>query len=190
MPGEELHDQDPAPAREAVGVPEVISSRDDQAPMIGGLEDALLLVLMVALTAIMGLSVVGRSLTTVAISYIDQLLPDIFVWLSILGAASVARTGGHIGMTALVDRLPRRGRQAAAVFGALCAVVFFGTLAWAGGEIVAQQLRLGSRAAFGYPAWVIAVAIPVGSVIAIIRIVQYTLEALRGELLEHDEVVL
>lgn len=147
-----------------------------------GAEDVVLALLFAALSVIMIVSVIGRYLLpSVPISYADQLLPDIFVWLSILGAASAARRGSHLGMTALIDRLRHRGRQVAAVTTGVVGLIFFGALAYSGAQIVVQQLRLGSLAAFGYPAWVIAIAIPVGSVLAIVRIAQHAASVVRAE---------
>lgn len=138
-----------------------------------GFEDWLIGLLLAVMLIIMTAGVASRyMLPAIRIAYLDQLLPNLFVWLSMLGTASAARRSSHLGMTAVVDRLPTRAFHAAILVAAVVGVMFFAVLAWEGTGIVQNQVRRGSLSAFGYPAWTISAAIPVGSLLAAIRIVQ------------------
>ena len=55
-------------------------------------------------------NVVLRYLFDSGITASDEASRMIFVWLTFGGAVLVAREGGHLGMTSLVERLGRRGR--------------------------------------------------------------------------------
>lgn len=131
-----------------------------------------MLVLMVLMLTLMVAGVVSRFLPQVRIARLDLLLPNLLVWLSMLGAVSAARRSAHLGMSALVERLPRAGFRAATVLALACGVVFFTVVGWQGALTVVGQVERGATAAFGGPAWLVSAAIPVGSALALVRILQ------------------
>lgn len=165
-------EQDPDPA-EVHGASPVESPEPSSDKTIVGIEDWAIGLLLAVMLVIMSAGVVSRYLLPgVRIAYLDQLLPNLFVWLSMLGTASAARRSSHLGMTAIVDRLPTRMYHVAVVLAVIVGLAFFAVLAWQGTGIVRNQIRRGALSAFGYPAWTISLAVPVGSLLAAIRIVQ------------------
>jgi TRAP-type C4-dicarboxylate transport system permease small subunit len=102
----------------------------------------LLDVIMVALLAIMTLMVLGnvilRYLFQSGIDLSEELSRFFFVWLTFIGAVSVARKNMHLGVETLVCMLGRKGRLVCMVASDLlvvvcCAVFFWGT--WQQAEI-------------------------------------------------------
>lgn len=143
-------------------------------------EDYLLFVLFVAMTGIMVLSVTSRFLlTNLRVARVDQLLPDMFVWMSMLGAAVAIRHKSHLGLLALIDRLSPRWSLVASLLTTLVGLGFFGVLAWKGLDSTMFQYRQGNRAPTGYPAWWIGAAMPVASVFAIWRLIEAAVRDLR-----------
>lgn len=172
------HGREPAQARGAAAAQRLSQGPEEAA---SGLEDWAIGLLLAVMLVIMTAGVVSRYLLpTVRIAYLDQLLPNLFVWLTMLGTAAAARRASHLGMTAILDRLPMRGYRVAVVVAVIVGLIFFGVLAWQGAGLVQNQMRRGSLSAFGYPAWTISVAVPVGSVLAAIRIVQAAVVAWRS----------
>jgi TRAP-type C4-dicarboxylate transport system permease small subunit len=164
--------EEPGPA-EARGAAAAQRLEPSSEKVIGGIEDWVIGSLLTVMLVIMAAGVVSRYLLPgIRIAYLDQLLPNLFVWLSMLGTASAARRSSHLGMTAIVDRLPTRAHHVAVVLAVVVGLAFFAVLAWQGTGMVQNQVRRGSLSAFGYPAWTISLAVPVGSVLAAIRIVQ------------------
>lgn len=144
-------------------------------------EDLVLAVLLGVMVVLTAASVGSRALLPqLQIAYLDQLLPNLLVWVSMLGVAAAARHGGHLGMSAVVNLLPVPARRAAVAFSAGCGVVFLAVMAWQGWYIIEQQFALGSMSAFGYPAWLVSAAVPVGALLAILRIVQAAAEEWRA----------
>jgi TRAP-type C4-dicarboxylate transport system permease small subunit len=135
-------------------------------------EDGLLLVLLLAIIALSGGAVVARyALPGLNIAYLDMLLPDLFVWLALLGAAAGVRTGSHLGLTLLREMAPPTLGRLLDWLDLLAGVLFFGVLLWTGWELTAAQFRRGTMAAFGYPSWLVTAALPVSAAVALVRFV-------------------
>lgn len=144
-------------------------------------EDYLLFVLFVAMTGIMISSVTSRFLlTNLRIARVDQLLPDMFVWMSMLGAATAIRHRSHLGLMALIERLSPRWSLVASLLTTVIGLTFFGVLAWKGLDSTLFQYRQGSRAPTGYPAWWIGAAMPIASLFAMWRLIEAAVQDLRG----------
>jgi TRAP-type C4-dicarboxylate transport system permease small subunit len=87
-------------------------------------------VLFVAMTGIMVSSVTSRFLLTqLRIARVDQLLPDMFVWMSMLGAATAIRHRSHLGLLALIERLSPRWSIVTSLLTTSVGLAFFGVLA-------------------------------------------------------------
>src|SRR5512143_3423689 len=67
----------------------------------------LLLFLMVTITFV---TVVTRYVFDLPLSYIDQLVPNMFVWVTFLGASAAVKRRAHLGLSLVADALPPRAR--------------------------------------------------------------------------------
>lgn len=136
----------------------------------GGVEDAAALLLLSTIVVITIGEVIGRYRPTLAIPFSDQILPDLLVWLVLLGTASAVRRREHLGMSALADNLGPRARGRLSLAIRAVEVLFFATLLWQGSLVVQSQISLQQASPAGYPAWLIALALPVGAGIALLNI--------------------
>lgn len=127
----------------------------------------LLLALMVLIALV---AVAGRFLPFLSIPYSDQMLPDMLVWLTLLGTVSAVRWRQHLGMSALVDKLPRRAQRGVSVLVNLLAVMFFAVIAYRGSEVVQLQYSSGLNSPAGYPSWLVALALPLSAFLIIARL--------------------
>ncbi len=137
----------------------------------------LLLSLMVVITFV---TVVTRYVFDLPLSYIDQLVPNLFVWVTFLGASAAVKRRAHLGLSALYDLFPERARRA--VDGAVLLVTsaFFVVTAWYGARVVALEIENRMMASLGYPSWVIGLAVPGGSVLFVVRSVEAWRKSRRG----------
>lgn len=143
---------------------------NDDRSTFGGVEDVFTLVLLVVIVVITIGEVIGRYRPSLAIPFSDQILPDLLVWLVLLGTASAVRRNEHLGMSALADNLGPRARVRLSFVIRAIEALFFVVLLWQGVEVVRDQISLQQASAAGYPAWFIALALPVGAGIALLNI--------------------
>ena len=136
------------------------------------LEEGALCLLLFFMVTITFVTVVTRYVFDLPLSYIDQLVPNMFVWVTFLGASAAVKRKAHLGLSLLYDLAPSRAR---AVLDALillgCGVFFLGTAAY-GAKIVAMQMENRLMTSLGYPSWFVGLAVPVGSVLFVVRAVE------------------
>lgn len=180
------------------------------------LEEWIITLLMGSATTIIFLSVVHRYLAGVSIpglqdwllglnfSWAQELCIIMFVWMAKFGAAYGVRTGIHVGVDVLINRLNDSNRSRFIVFGLLAGALFTGIVATLGAHFVWEN---GAHYAFlqltgaeigdvpegpttpdlEWPTWMVYSAIPLGSSLMCFRFLQVTLGFLRtGELPHHD----
>lgn len=118
-------------------------------------------------------NVIVRYLTTFSFSFSEELLVNLFVWITMLGASIATRKGALLGVTFLTDRLPLRLRKAVSVVVALCGVTLFGLLALHGVDMVISEYRSGMTTySMALPMWVFGLAIPMCALILVVRTIQ------------------
>jgi len=137
-----------------------------------GLEEglaALLLALMVLVTFV---TVITRYVFDLPLSYIDQLVPNVFVWVTFLGAAAAVKRRAHLGLSLVADALPARARAALDVAVLVGTGAFFLGTAWYGARVVLLQIENRMTTSLGYPSWLVGLAVPVGSALFTARLVE------------------
>ena len=137
----------------------------------------LLLFLMVTITFV---TVVTRYIFDIPLSYIDQLVPNMFVWVTFLGASAAVKRKAHLGLSLLYDLVPAGARAALDALILLgCGAFFLGTAVY-GAKIVSMQMENRLMASLGYPSWFVGLAVPVGSVLFVVRAVEAWARHRRG----------
>ena len=182
------------------------------------LEESLVTFLMGAATLIIFVSVVHRYLAStdigvpglqdwlisVNLSWAQELCIIMFVWMAKFGAAYGVRTGIHVGVDVLINRLDDSHRYKVIIFGLLAGALFTGIVATLGGFFVWEN---GAHYAFfstlglnvgdvpegpttpdlEWPTWIVYSAIPLGSSLMCFRFLQVTWGFIKtGELPHHD----
>ncbi|MBK1663527.1 TRAP transporter permease DctQ [Rhodospirillum rubrum] len=178
------------------------------------LEEALIAFLMAAATLIIFVAVLHRYASGVAFLYpyvshlhfawAQELCIILFVWMAKFGAAYGVRTGIHVGVDVVINRLKPRARGVFIVFGLLagaaftgCVAVLGGSFVWDNGAHYAFVTALGLEIGDLYegpitpdlelPTWIVYSAIPLGSSLMCFRFLQVCVGFLRtGELPHHD----
>jgi C4-dicarboxylate transporter, DctQ subunit len=180
------------------------------------LEEWLIATLMGAATLVIFLAVLHRYasgiplpalqdwLLTINMSWAQELCIFMFVWMCKFGAAYGVRTGIHVGVDVLVNRLPDEWRRKAVMVALACGIVFTGIIGtlglrfiWEDGLHWALFNTLGldtgelprgpTTPDLDWPTWIIYSAVPLGSYLMCFRFLQVTWVFMRGgELPHHD----
>ncbi|HRH14325.1 MAG TPA: TRAP transporter small permease [Azonexus sp.] len=180
------------------------------------LEELLITFLIGAATVIIFISVVHRYMSGVDIpglqdwlltldfGWTQELCIIMFVWMAKFGAAYGVRTGIHVGVDVLINRLNDGMRSKFIIFGLLAGATFTGIVATLGGHFVWENGAhyaifqfLGLDTGDNYegpttpdlewPTWIVYSAIPLGSSLMCFRFLQVCVSFIRtGELPHHD----
>jgi C4-dicarboxylate transporter DctQ subunit len=134
----------------------------------------------------------------------QELTIIMFVWMAKFGAAYGVRTGIHVGVDVLINRLQDDTRRKFIVFGLLAGALFTGIVGtlgarfvWENGMHYATFQMLGLATGdlpegpttpdLEWPTWVVYSAIPLGSYLMCFRFLQVTVSFVRtGHLPHHD----
>ena len=138
------------------------------------------------------------------LAWAQELTIILFVWMAKFGAAYGVRTGIHVGVDVLINRLSEKKRGWFIVFGLLAGALFTGIVGTLGAAFVWEN---GAHYAWltwqgidpgdvpegpttpdlEWPTWWVYSAIPLGSYLMCFRFLQVTVSFLRtGELPHHD----
>jgi len=142
-------------------------------------------------------------LLAVNVSWAQELTIIMFVWMAKFGAAYGVRTGIHVGVDVLINRLAPANHRRFVLFGLLAGALFTGIVATLGGKLVwdggmhhavfdmfgiANDALEGSTTPdLGWHKWLVYLAIPLGSSLMCFRFLQVATHYYRtGELPRHD----
>jgi C4-dicarboxylate transporter DctQ subunit len=143
-------------------------------------------------------------LLTINMSWAQELCIFMFVWMCKFGAAYGVRTGIHVGVDVLVNRLPAEWRTKAVLVALVCGTLFTGIIGtlglrfiWEDGMHYALFHAMGldtgdlprgpTTPDLDWPTWIIYSAVPLGSYLMCFRFLQVMRNFLRtGELPHHD----
>jgi C4-dicarboxylate transporter DctQ subunit len=180
------------------------------------LEEWLVTFLMGAATLIIFVSVAHRYaagfaipgvqdwLLSVNLTWAQELTIIMFVWMAKFGAAYGVRTGIHVGVDVLINRLNDAMRSKFIIFGLLAGALFTGIVATLGARFVWENgahyyfLHLVGGSVDGipegpttpdleWPTWIVYSAIPLGTSLMCFRFLQVMAGFVRtGELPHHD----
>ncbi|MBI2748230.1 MAG: TRAP transporter small permease [Burkholderiales bacterium] len=180
------------------------------------LEEWLITFLMGAATLIIFASVVHRYASGLAIpgvqdwllgvnmGWAQELCIIMFVWMAKFGAAYGVRTGIHVGVDVLINRMSDTRRRKFVLFGLFAGALFTGIVGTLGSRFVWENgMHHFVFSTFGlslndlpegpttpdleWPTWVVYSVIPMGSYLMCFRFLQVAVNFLRtGELPHHD----
>ncbi len=112
------------------------------------------------------------SLTSLNLSWAQELATYMFVWMAKFGAALGVRTGIHVGVDVFVKQLSPESRKPVIMFALACGALFTGIIGTLGaiyvyeldGDQVSPELE--------WPSWIIYLCIPLGSYLMCYRFLQ------------------
>ena len=128
-------------------------------------------------------------LSSLDLSWAQELCIYMFIWMAKFGAAYGVRTGIHVGVDLLVNRVPVQSRKQVILFSLLCGAFFTGMIATFGGSFVSEMFKTGQQSNdLEAPMWIVYLAIPLGSGLMCSRFLQVAwFYYWTGELPHHNE---
>lgn len=184
--------------------------------LLDRLEEFIIAALMAVATVVIFVSVVHRYLSGYAIPVVQDWLLDmnfgwaqefciiLFVWMAKFGAAYGVRTGIHVGVDILINKMTGTSRAALIQIGLVCGVIFTGLIGlfgalfvWENGMAYETLTLLGRDTGdffegpttpdLEWPTWIVYSAVPLGSFLMCYRFLQVMVSFARsGELPTHD----
>src|SRR5262245_12260781 len=127
-------------------------------------------------------------LSSLDLSWAQELCIYMFIWMAKFGAAYGVRTGIHVGVDVFVNRLSPEARRPVILFSLLCGALFTGVVAAFGAMFVTQMFETGQVSNdLEAPMWFVYLAVPCGSGLMCFRFLQVAWSFSRtGELPHHD----
>jgi C4-dicarboxylate transporter DctQ subunit len=164
------------------------------------LEEWLIATLMAAATILIFVAVLHRYLSglpipglqdyliTLNTSWAQEACIYMFVWMAKFGAAYGVRTGIHVGVDVLINRMNTPWRNKFIVFGLLAGATFTAIIGTLGANFVHHMAQTDQTSAdLEMPMWIVYLAVPLGSYLMCFRFLQVLVSFVKtGALPKHD----
>jgi len=126
------------------------------------------------------------SLTSINLSWAQELATYMFVWMAKFGAALGVRTGIHVGVDVFVRRLAPAARTPVIVFALACGALFTGIIGTLGAFYCYELDPDETSPELEWPSWMIYLCIPLGSYLMCFRFLQVMWRFLRTGKVPHQ----
>ena len=129
---------------------------------------------------------VYSELTSINLSWANELATYMFVWMAKFGAALGVRTGIHVGVDVFVKQLSPAARKPVIVFALLAGALFTGVIGTLGAVYVYELDPDQVSPELEWPSWIIYLCIPLGSYLMCFRLLQVMWRFLRTGYVPHQ----
>ncbi|WP_462379297.1 TRAP transporter small permease [Pseudomonas sp. Marseille-QA0892] len=120
-----------------------------------------------------------------AMTWSSAMTKALFAWLIFFGISYGVRTGGHIGVDALVKLAPRHVQKVIGILAVLCCLAYAGLISVASFDWMKTLFNAGIGAEdlghFGVKQWHIGLIVPLGFALAFIRFFEILIRILRDQ---------
>lgn len=143
----------------------------------GNFEEYLCSIALIIMAVVTFMNVFSRKISWFNMSFSQELVTTMFVWVCCLAAASAFKTDSHMGFSYLTDKLTGTAKRIHTAFRILvCCTNYVIWIVW-GTTMVYRQFRYGLlTGVLEMPSWLIGLAIPLSGVFSIVRILQYEMK--------------
>ena len=149
---------------------------------IDRLEEGLIAFLLAAMTLLTFVQVILRYVFNSGLMWAIEGTTYLFAWMVLIGISYGVKAGSHIGVDALVNLLPKQGKQVAGVIAGLLSILY-AILLLIGSWNYFETVRLIGVTAEDIPIqrWILIIILPLGFVLLLLRLIQMTWRIIRGE---------
>lgn len=118
-------------------------------------------------------NVIARFIIGNSIDWSEEVCKFLVVWMAFGGSAYAFKMGANIGVSFFIDRLPEKAQSYVGVITNIIIMLFYAILGYYGLSRVIDLIQKGQvSTAARIPLWLPYAAIPIGSVLVIIRLLQ------------------
>lgn len=147
---------------------------------LGELEKWLSVLLIVGSIGIGIWAVLARDFWSYSWPPATGLMIMLAIWASLIGASRAVDSGVHVGLTVLVDLLPKRIRLAVDVFGAIVVLFFAGWVLYLSVDYERFLTRSGGTSYFtSLPTWAEFIGVPVAFGLMTVHCIHQVLRTIR-----------
>jgi TRAP-type C4-dicarboxylate transport system permease small subunit len=145
------------------------------------LEEWLGAIVMTVMVTLAFINVVTRYVVDIPLAFTEEITVSMFVWVTLLGASIAFRQNAHLSVTFFYDLAPQHLRKFFLLFANTMSVVFFSLVFYLGSNQVLDEMELNvTSQALAIPVWLYTGAVPLFSLLIIVRIIQSTIDQLRS----------
>ena len=154
------------------------------------IEESLVCVCLVVMTALTFVNVVARYVFSASLSFSEEITTYLFVLLSLLGSAIAAKRGAHLGLTIISDRVGPKAGRVLGIISMACATAFSAIICYFGFFMALNQFNKGQlTAGTQLPEWIFGSFVPIGALFVTIRFGENLVPLLAGKEIQHEDVV-
>ena len=154
------------------------------------IEESLVCVCLVVMTALTFVNVVARYVFSAALSFSEEITTYLFVLLSLLGSAIAAKRGAHLGLTIISDRVGPKAGRVLGIISMAFATAFSAIICYFGFFMALNQFDKGQlTAGTQLPEWIFGSFVPIGALFVTIRFGENLVRLLAGKDIQHEDVV-
>ena len=154
------------------------------------IEESLVCVCLVVMTALTFVNVVARYVFSASLSFSEEITTYLFVLLSLLGSAIAAKRGAHLGLTIISDRVGPKAGRVLGIISMAFATAFSALICYFGFFMALNQFNKGQlTAGTQLPEWIFGSFVPIGALFVTIRFGENLVRLLAGKDIQHEDVV-
>ncbi len=128
------------------------------------------------------INVITRYFIQYSFAFTEEVEVAALVWLTMLGAAAGFRRGIHLGFNLLALRFPNLGKKILYPIASILTIVTICVLIRYSLLQIKDELALKiATEALGIPQWWYTLALPVGGILMIVRVIEATWKELKNE---------
>lgn len=150
--------------------------------LIERLEEALLALLLAAMTLLTFVQVVLRYLFNAGLIWALEATVYLFAWLILLGIAYGVRVHAHIGVDIVVKALPGATRRIVGLTAVGLSLLYTGIMLYGSWRYVERLHRLGTEAEdIPVERWILTIVLPIGFLLLGVRLLEQAWAIFRGK---------
>ncbi|MGA1863434.1 MAG: TRAP transporter small permease [bacterium] len=127
------------------------------------------------------INIITRFLPGISFAASEELVVNLFVWLTLLGGVVAVKHKAHLAITFITRKIPERFQGAFILLQWLAISIVFVLLLFYGTIDTWSEYRSGMMTySLGWPFWFFTLSLPVGSLLFLIRFSQAALNDLKS----------
>ncbi|MGA1842267.1 MAG: TRAP transporter small permease [bacterium] len=145
------------------------------------LEEAVCAILLILMVIISTINIITRFLPGISFAASEELVVNLFVWLTMLGGVVAVKHKAHLSITFIIRKIPERFQSVFILLQWLAVSILFTLLLCYGTIETWSEYRSGMMTySLGWPFWFFTLSLPVGSLLFLIRFSQAALNDLKS----------
>lgn len=144
-------------------------------------EEAICAILLLVMVSVSSINIIARYLPGLSFAASEELVVNLFVWLTMLGTVVAVKNKANISITFIIRKIPVRFQNIFILFQWVAICIMFSLLLFYGAIETWSEYWAGMMTySLGWPFWFFTLSLPVGSMLFLIRFSQKTLNELKS----------